>query len=105
MFSQLTRWLDRLIPFDFEVEHMPGAKIGLADYLSRHPNSEAKPMSVYNIMLTVAKNTSIESALGYKTDLSMGSETVHKNNDNIEISNKKLAIEMRYAKFVNEYGR
>ena len=30
-FSRLTRWLDRLIPFDFQVEHKPGAKIGLAD--------------------------------------------------------------------------
>ena len=45
-FSQLTRWLDRLIPFNFEVKHMPGTKIGLADYLSRHPNSEAKPGTI-----------------------------------------------------------
>ena len=44
MFSRITRTLDRLIPFDFEVEHTPGAKIGLADYLSRHPNSEAEPV-------------------------------------------------------------
>ena len=45
IFSRLARWLDRLIPFDFEVEHMPGAKIELADYLSRYPNSEAKSVS------------------------------------------------------------
>ena len=31
MFSRLTRWIDRIIPFDFAVEHMPGAQIGLAD--------------------------------------------------------------------------
>ena len=37
MFSRLTRWIDRIIPFDFVIEHMPGAKIGLADYLSRPP--------------------------------------------------------------------
>ena len=30
-FSRLTRWLDRLIPFDFQEEHKPGAKLGLAD--------------------------------------------------------------------------
>ena len=36
-FSRLTRWIDRIIPFGFVIEHMPGAKIGLADYLSRHP--------------------------------------------------------------------
>ena len=28
IFSRLIRWPDRLIPFDFEVEHMPGAKLG-----------------------------------------------------------------------------
>ena len=27
MFSRLSRWLDRLIPFDFQVEHKPGAKL------------------------------------------------------------------------------
>ena len=81
------------------------AKIDLADYLSRHPNSEAKPMSIYNIMFTVAKITSTESALGYKTELSRGSEIVHNKNDNIEISNKKLAKRNAVCKIRNEYGR
>ena len=31
IFSRLTRWIDRKIPFGFVIEHMPGAKIGLAD--------------------------------------------------------------------------
>ena len=55
MFSRLTRWLDRLITFDFHVEHKPGAKIGLADYLSRHPSKEATPISTYDNMFTEAK--------------------------------------------------
>ena len=38
LLSRLTRWLDRLIPFEFVIEHKTGAKIGLADYLSRHPS-------------------------------------------------------------------
>ena len=52
MFSRLTRWLDRLIPFDFQIEHKLGAKIGLADYLSRHPCHEATPISTYDNMFT-----------------------------------------------------
>ena len=61
MFSRLTRWLDRLIPFDFQVEHKPAAKIGFADYLSRHPSSDAKPVSTYDSMFTVAKISQLDS--------------------------------------------
>ena len=65
MFSRLTRWLDRLFPFDFQYEHKPGAKIGLADYLSRHPCKEATPISTYDNMFTVAKINLIRTALGF----------------------------------------
>ena len=68
MFSRLTRWLDRLIPFDFQVEHKPGAKIGLADYLSRHPSLEPQPVSTYDSMFTVAKISRIRSALGFEKE-------------------------------------
>ena len=67
MFSRLTGWLDRLIPFDFRIEHKPGAKIGLADYLSRHPSREATPISTYDNMFTVAKINLIRTALGFNT--------------------------------------
>ena len=32
--SRQTRWVDRLLPFDFIIEHIPGAKMGLVDYTS-----------------------------------------------------------------------
>ena len=54
MFSHLTRWIDRLILFDSVIEHMPGAKIGLADYLSRHPVGEATRVILYDNTFTVA---------------------------------------------------
>ena len=37
--SRVTRWVDRLFPFDFTVVHAPGRTLGLADYLSRHPSN------------------------------------------------------------------
>ena len=37
--SRLTRWVDRLLPFHFKVEHVSGKNMGFTDYLSRHPNS------------------------------------------------------------------
>ena len=38
--SRLTRWIDRLLPFHFKVEHLTGKDMGFADYLSRHPNTQ-----------------------------------------------------------------
>ena len=46
--SLLTRWVDRLLPFDFNIEHMPGAEMGLVDYISRQTNQEAKVTNKYN---------------------------------------------------------
>ena len=40
--SRLTRWVDCLLLFDFNIEHIPGAKMGLVDYISRQPNQKAK---------------------------------------------------------------
>ena len=36
--SRLTRWVDKLLPFDFSIVHTPGRTLGMADYLSRHPS-------------------------------------------------------------------
>ena len=38
--SRLTTWVDRLLPFQFKVEHIAGKDMGFADFLSRHPNSQ-----------------------------------------------------------------
>ena len=59
MFSRLTRWI-------YRIEHMPWAKIGLADYLSRHPVGKATRVSLYENSFTVAKLQSISNFLGYK---------------------------------------
>ena len=36
--SKLTRWVDRLLPFQFATGHAPGRTLGIADHLSRHPS-------------------------------------------------------------------
>ena len=35
--SRLTRWEDRLLKFEFTVQHTPGKNMGFADYFSRYP--------------------------------------------------------------------
>ena len=67
LFSRLTGWLDRLIPFDFVIEHKPGAKMGIADYLSRHPSEPPKPISQYDNLFTVAKIASVRKSFVLQT--------------------------------------
>ena len=31
--SRLSRWADRLIPFDYQIEHIPGSSLGIVDYM------------------------------------------------------------------------
>ena len=55
--SRLTRWVNRLLPFDFNVVHEPGRTLGLADYLSRHPSeyngSILKAEELFNNWFTI----------------------------------------------------
>ena len=57
--SRLTRWIDRLLPFDFNIEHIPGAKMRLVDYISRQPNQKAKVTNKYGKEFAVATITRI----------------------------------------------
>ena len=43
--SRLTRWVDRLLPFNFTIEHVPGKDMGFRDYLSRNPSQPPPPPS------------------------------------------------------------
>ena len=53
--SRLTRWVDRLLPFDFSIDHLPGTKIGLVDYISRDSQQHAANISAYDEQFIVAK--------------------------------------------------
>ena len=53
----MTRWVDRLLPFDFVIVHTPGRTLGMADYLSRHPSeyegAVAKAEDLFNDWFTI----------------------------------------------------
>ena len=61
--SRLTRWIDRLLPFDFNIEHIPCAKMGLVDYILRQPNQEAKVTNKYDEQFAVATFTRFRDAI------------------------------------------
>ena len=53
--SRLTRWVDRLLPFDFSIDHLPRSKMGLMDYISRDLQQKAVNISAYDEQFIVAK--------------------------------------------------
>ena len=61
--SRLARWIDRLLPFDFNIEHIPGTRMGLVDYISRQPNQNAKSVNQYDEEFMVATISRIRDAI------------------------------------------
>ena len=51
--SRLIPWIDRLLSFDFNIEHIISAKMGLLDYISRQPNQKAKVAKKYDKKFSV----------------------------------------------------
>ena len=63
--SSLTRWADKLLPFDFTVEHLPGKDMGFVDYISRHPSGEPVPVSLDDEKFVIASVNQISTLLGF----------------------------------------
>ena len=66
--SPLLRWIDRLLSFNFNIEHIPGTRMGLVDYISRQLNQKAKSITQYDeefMLATISRvcdaNTSLFS--------------------------------------------
>ena len=68
--SRLTRWIDRLLPFDFNIEHILGTRMGLVDYISRQPSQKAKSITQYDEEFMVATISRIHDAITFLFSLS-----------------------------------
>ena len=53
--SRLTRWVDRLLPSDFTIDHLLASKMGSVDFISRDPQQKAVNISAYDEQFIVAK--------------------------------------------------
>ena len=60
--SRLSRWIDRVLPYNFTIDHMPGAKMGLVDHISRNPYARAKKISTYDEHFVVATISKIRDS-------------------------------------------
>ena len=68
MHSRLTRWVNRLLPFNFKISHLPGKDMGFTDLLSRLPLGKALPISHYDDEFVVALIDRIQNILSTNKD-------------------------------------
>ena len=54
--NRLTRWIDRLLPSEFETKHLSGTKMSVIDYTLRHPIGKAQPPSNENSVVALLEN-------------------------------------------------
>ena len=52
-----------MLPFDFNIEHIPGTRMGLVDYISRQPNQNAKSVNQYDEEFMIAIISRIRDAI------------------------------------------
>ena len=74
--SRLTRWVDRLLPFEFEIAHAPGRTMGITDYLSRHPSpiegESIKATELWNTWFTVNHVNNLNAVLANELNEPIG---------------------------------
>ena len=68
MHSRLTRWVNRLLPFNFKIKHIPGKEMEFTDLLSRLPSGKTLPISHYGSEFGVAIVKKIAEHLSVNID-------------------------------------
>ena len=97
--SRLTRWADRLLPFDFDIFHISGCKLGIMDYLSRFQTFEAPRPSSFDKKYVVKCISRFFDACDYLDEWARGcslsevSSVISKNSQNYVSSNSINLIE------------
>ena len=61
--SRITRWIDRLILFHFDIKHLAGNKMGLRNYMSQNLTGLVIPPSEYDEEFVVASINALISDL------------------------------------------
>ena len=104
--SRLTRWVNRLWPFNFKIKHIPGKNMGFTEILSRLPSRKALPTSHYDNDFVVANtisNLDCNYPMGGKKELtlyiprSFFSNILNYVNDTIRICNSNHSRSESYT--------
>ena len=103
--SRLTRWVDRFLPFNFTIEHVPGKDMGFADYLGRNPSQPPPPPSTDDTQFIINTINDFKYILLNDTIEKLSADKHQTQND--VISNKEHARQKTniFAKIVTIISR
>ena len=86
--SRLTRWVDRLLPYQFNIIHIPGRDMGIVDYLSRDPFNDPWPESELDEKFVVATINSFHEAFVCWNSRLKESRSLNRNENVLECSRR-----------------
>ena len=88
--SRFTRWVDRLLPYQFKIVHIPGRDMGIVDYLSRNPCNDAWPESELDKKFVVATINLFHEALYCMSSRLEGIGLLDRNENVLEVSRRNV---------------
>ena len=86
--SRLTRWVDRLLPYQFKIVHIPGRDMGIVDYLSRDPFNDPWPESELDEKFVVATINSFHEAFDWRNSRLEETGSLNRNENVLECSRR-----------------
>ena len=88
---RLTRWVDRLLPYQFKIVHIPGWDMGIVDYLSRDLFNDPWPEKDLDEYFVVATINSFHEALDCMNSRLEGIGSLNRNENVVECSRRNAA--------------
>ena len=89
--TRLTRWVDRLLPYQIKIVHIPGRDMGIVDYLSGDPYNDPWPESELDERFVVATINSFHEALYCMSSRLESTGSLNRNENVLECSRRNVA--------------
>ena len=89
--SRLTRWVNRLLPCQFKIFHIPGKEMRIVDYLLCDPYNDPCSESELDKKIVVASINSFHKALDCTSSRLENSGRLNRNGNILECSRRNVA--------------
>ena len=99
--SRLTRWVDRLLPFNFTIKQLAGKDLGFTDLISRIPSGKSLPISHYDKKFAVANNNKINKSINPSEKQKITCSAIGSNLENSDYAKLRKNLIASVLKLIN----